>query len=67
VKADEAVFIGDSPLEDIKGAKEAGLNAVFVRSQFYSLKDLAACNITTEFAAKNLQEDSEILSQIIKK
>lgn len=40
VKAEEAVFIGDSPLEDIKGAKEIGLKTVFVPSQFYSLKDL---------------------------
>ena len=42
VKAEEAVYIGDSPLEDIKGARDAGLSVVFVRSQFYSLKDLTA-------------------------
>ncbi len=40
VKAEEAVFIGDSPLEDIKGAKDAGLKTVFVPSQFNSIKDL---------------------------
>jgi FMN phosphatase YigB (HAD superfamily) len=40
VKAEEAVFIGDSPLEDIKGAQAAGMRTVFVPSQFYSLKDL---------------------------
>jgi putative hydrolase of the HAD superfamily len=66
-KADETLFIGDSPIEDIKGAKETGLKTVFVRSQFYSLKDLAACNISADFTAKNLREVSEILSQIIKK
>jgi len=65
VKANETVFIGDSPLEDIKGAKEAGLRTIFVRSQFYSLKDLATCNITAEFTTKNLQEVSKIFSQII--
>jgi putative hydrolase of the HAD superfamily len=67
VKADETVFIGDSPLEDIKGAKEAGLRTVFVKSQFYSLKDLATCNITSEFTARNLQEVSKIFNQTISK
>jgi putative hydrolase of the HAD superfamily len=67
VKANETLFIGDSPLEDIKGAKKAGLKTVFVRSQFYSLKDLTTCNITADFTAKNLREVSGILNQIIKK
>jgi HAD superfamily hydrolase (TIGR01549 family) len=66
VEADEALFIGDSPLEDIKGAKKAGLRTIFVRSQFYSLKDLAASGVISEFTAKNLREVSEICNQIIK-
>ena len=40
VKAEETVFIGDSPLEDIKGAQAAGIKTVFVPSQFYTLKNL---------------------------
>ena len=40
VQAHEAVFIGDSPLEDIKGAQAAGLKTVFKPSQFNSLSDL---------------------------
>lgn len=40
VTADETIFIGDSPLEDIKGAKDAGIRTVFVPSQFNSLDDL---------------------------
>jgi len=40
VNAKDAVFVGDSPIEDIKGAKDAGLRTVFVPSQFNSLKDL---------------------------
>jgi len=40
VKADETVYVGDSPLEDIKGAKALGMRTVFVPSQFYSLEDL---------------------------
>jgi FMN phosphatase YigB (HAD superfamily) len=35
VNAEEAVLIGDSPLEDIKGAQAAGIKTVFVSSQFY--------------------------------
>jgi putative hydrolase of the HAD superfamily len=40
VNAEEAVFVGDNPLEDIKGAHEAGIRTVFVPSQFYTLKNL---------------------------
>ncbi|MCL2642973.1 MAG: HAD family hydrolase [Candidatus Bathyarchaeota archaeon] len=65
VKAEETLFIGDSPLEDIKGAKEAGLRTVFVKSQFYSLEDLTTCNIAADFTVQNLQEISKIFSQII--
>jgi HAD superfamily hydrolase (TIGR01662 family) len=65
VEPDEVIYIGDSPLEDIKGAKNAGFRTIFVRSQFYSLKDLKACDITAEFTANNLLEVSKILSQII--
>lgn len=66
MKADEALFIGDNPFEDIKGAKDAGLRTIFVRSQFYSLKDLTASNITTDFTVKNLWEATRVFSQIIK-
>ncbi|MEM2897490.1 MAG: HAD family hydrolase [Candidatus Bathyarchaeia archaeon] len=37
---EETVYIGDSPLEDIKGAKALGMRTVFIPSQFYSLKNL---------------------------
>lgn len=40
VEAKEAIFIGDSPLEDIKGAQAAGLKTVFIASQFFSVKNL---------------------------
>jgi putative hydrolase of the HAD superfamily len=38
--AEETVYVGDSPEEDIKGAKMAGMKTVFVQSQFYSLEKL---------------------------
>jgi len=40
VTAEETVYVGDSPLEDIKGAKTIGTKTVFVPSQFYSLENL---------------------------
>lgn len=40
VKAEETIYIGDSPFEDIKGAEDAGMKTIFVPSQFYSLEDL---------------------------
>jgi len=35
VKPEEAIFVGDSPKEDIEGAKNLGMKTVFVSSQFY--------------------------------
>lgn len=54
--AEEAVFIGDSPLEDIKGARAAGMKTVFVSSQFFSLEDLCESGQKTDFAAQGLDE-----------
>lgn len=56
VKADEALYIGDSPLEDIKGASEAGLKTVFVSSQFYSLQDLEKSGQKPDVAVADLEE-----------
>ena len=56
VKAEEAVFIGDSPLEDIKGAKQAGLKTVFVASQFFSIESLRESGEKPDFVAKGLDE-----------
>ena len=54
IEAHEAVFIGDSPLEDIKGAKEAGLKTVFVTSQFNSQKDLKESKQKPDYITKDL-------------
>ena len=58
VDGNEALFIGDSPIEDIKGAKEAGLKTVFVPSQFYSYKDLHESQQEPDF----IEEDLESIS-----
>jgi putative hydrolase of the HAD superfamily len=66
VTAEEAVFIGDSPLEDIKGAKEIGMKTVFVQSQFYSLKDLQDSREKPDFVAEDLSQIYRNFSAIIK-
>jgi putative hydrolase of the HAD superfamily len=54
--ADETVYIGDSPIEDIKGAQAVGMKTVFVPSQFYSLKNLRENNQKPDFIAGDLHE-----------
>ena len=56
VKAEEAVFIGDSPLEDIKGAQAAGIRTVFVPSQFYTLKNLEESRQKPDIIVEDLCE-----------
>jgi len=54
VQANEAIYVGDSPIEDIKGAKMAGLRTLFVPSQFNKLKDLQDSKQEPDFVAKDL-------------
>ncbi len=65
VKPDEAVYIGDSPAEDIKGAREAGMKTVFVHSQFYSPGDLEASGEKPDHMANDLQEIYRQIAKII--
>ena len=65
VQANEAVYIGDSPIEDIKGAKQAGLKTVFVPSQFNTVKELLESLQKPDFIAKDLQSISENFTEII--
>ncbi|HEX7482579.1 MAG TPA: HAD family hydrolase [Candidatus Bathyarchaeia archaeon] len=61
----DAVYIGDSPIEDIKGAKEAGLKTVFVPSQFNKLKDLKESKQEPDKIAKDLTDIYTSLSEIL--
>jgi HAD superfamily hydrolase (TIGR01549 family) len=65
VKAEDAVYVGDSPIEDIKGAKEAGLKTIFVPSQFNKLADLKDSKEEPTFVAKSLVEVSEFLDCLL--
>lgn len=53
-RPEETVYVGDSPLEDMKGAKALGMETVFVPSQFYSL----------EFLRENKQEPDLIVADL---
>jgi HAD superfamily hydrolase (TIGR01549 family) len=65
IQADEAVFIGDSPIEDIKGAKQAGMKTVFVPSQFNTLQDLLESQQEPDYIALDLQMVLENLTKIL--
>lgn len=64
VKAENAVFIGDSPLEDIKGALNSGLKTVFVQSQFFNAVDLEASGLKPDIVVNNLIEICEKFAEI---
>jgi putative hydrolase of the HAD superfamily len=55
-KAEETVYIGDSPLEDIKGAAAVGMKTIFVPSQFYSLENLYESRQKPDLIVKNICE-----------
>jgi FMN phosphatase YigB (HAD superfamily) len=55
-KAEETIYIGDSPLEDIKGAKALEMKTIFVPSQFYSLESLYESQQKPDMIVKNICE-----------
>lgn len=65
VKAQEAIYVGDSPQEDIKGAKEVGLRTIFVPSQFYSLENLETSQIKPEVIVKSICELYRKLQKLV--
>lgn len=64
VKPEEAVFIGDSPLEDIYGAKNAGLRTIFVPSRFNTLQDLEESGMKSDLVFQDLAEICKRLPEI---
>jgi len=65
VEAQNAVYIGDSPLEDIKGANESGIGTIFLASQFYSFEDLRKSQQLPNYSAKDLTEVSNYLTKFL--
>lgn len=66
VTAEETVYVGDSPLEDIKGANTAGIKTIFVPSQFYSIKDLWESRQKPEAIADNICKLQSVLERLNK-
>jgi putative hydrolase of the HAD superfamily len=56
VDGNEAVYVGDSPEEDIKGAQKAGMKTIFIPSQFYVLADLEKVAARPDLRIKDLTE-----------
>ncbi|MDW8040393.1 MAG: HAD family hydrolase [Nitrososphaerota archaeon] len=65
VKAEETLYVGDSPDEDIKGAKGLGMKTVFVASQFFSLKKLLESGQQPDAIARNLCEAERKIQELI--
>ena len=64
-KAEETVYVGDSPLEDIKGAKALGMKTIFVPSQFYSLEFLNESQQKPDFIVNDICELIKRFSELI--
>ena len=60
-----ALFVGDSPTEDIKGAKTLGIRTVFVESQFNTLANLKKCGVQPDIAVQDLKEVCNKLTELI--
>lgn len=56
VKAEETVYVGDSPAEDIEGAKQLGMKTIFIPSQFYPLESLYKSMQKPDLVVRSLRE-----------
>ena len=56
VKAEETVYVGDSPVEDIEGGAAAGMRTIFVPSQFYTLENLHESRMKPDLIVKDICE-----------
>ncbi len=65
VKPAEAVFLGDSPNEDIKGALQAELKTVFVASQFNTMETLKLSGQKPHMSAVDLKEICDRFSNFV--
>ena len=61
----EAVFVGDSPTEDIHGARALGIRTVFVPSHFFSVAELAEAGEKADFIMGDLQEICHRLPEVL--
>ena len=62
--AKETVFVGDSPIEDIQGAKNVGMKAIFIPSQFFNTEDANSASQHPDIILNDLCELPRILPQM---
>jgi len=62
--AKQAVFVGDSPIEDMQGAKNLGIKAIFIPSQFFTVEDAEKASPKSDIILNDLCELSRILPQM---
>ncbi|MEM4713892.1 MAG: HAD family hydrolase [Candidatus Bathyarchaeia archaeon] len=66
VEAKEALYVGDSPEEDIKGAKQLGMKTVFVASQFFPVERLLKSEQKPDVIARNMCEARRKIQGIVR-
>jgi FMN phosphatase YigB (HAD superfamily) len=64
VKADETVYVGDSPVEDIGGAAATGMRTIFVPSQFYTLENLHDSHTKPDLIVKDICELCRVFPEV---
>lgn len=67
VNAEETVYVGDSPLEDVKGAKAVGMRTIFVPSQFYTFENLLESQQKPDMITTDICELDEKLPGFLKR
>lgn len=65
VQPNEVVYIGDSPDEDIKGARNVGMKVLYVESQFYPRETLRKSTQNPDYVARSLCEAGKKLFQLL--
>jgi len=67
VMAQETIYVGDCPKEDIGGAAATGMKTVFVPSQFYSLETLIESRLKPDLIVNGICELHRTLPRFIEK
>ncbi|MCW4052435.1 MAG: HAD family hydrolase, partial [Candidatus Bathyarchaeota archaeon] len=65
-EAEETIFVGDTPIEDIQGAKRVGMRTIFIPSQFKSIVDLKEAEETPDHIIEDLSEIFTILNSTLR-
>lgn len=61
---EQAVFVGDNPMEDIQGAKGVGMKAIFIPSQFFTVEDAGKAPQPPDLIINSLCELPRALPEI---